>query len=147
MKVMEHLKKPKDKCPECGAPFVGGLTCPDQLAVILGWEGQDPELFKLHFYTVASFNLQHPAKFTDEALSEMRTIFVQALEGSASLEDLSRKMESRFEGNRRVLKDEAERLPVLREWEVTVADVYGSGPREGASYRVRRWATAVKDSM
>ena len=65
--------EPLARCPECGGPRVDGMTCQEQLAVVLGWESEDPELSNLHFYTVASFNLQHPAQFTDEALTELRT--------------------------------------------------------------------------
>ena len=57
-------------CPECGGPRVNGLTCWEQLGMIGVWEFQDPELMAEHFLTVASYNLQHPAQFTDGDIIE-----------------------------------------------------------------------------
>jgi hypothetical protein len=132
------------RCPECGAARVQGLTCQEQLAALLGWESTNPELFRVHFYTVASFNLQHPAQFTDEALDELRGTFVEAFDGTTPLETLRKRMGTRFQGTPRVLKDESTRRPVLAEWDVTIADVFGGGPPVGAPYRVRRWAASIR---
>ena len=49
-------------CLECGTRRVDGLTCWEQLGAILAWEWQDPELQAVHFLTVASYTLQHPAQ-------------------------------------------------------------------------------------
>jgi hypothetical protein len=124
-----------------------GVTCQEQLAEVLGWESIDRELFQLHFYTVACFNLQHPAQFTDEAVQQLRSTFVAAIDGTTPLETLRRDMGARFEGKRPVLKDTADRHPVLREWEMTMADVHHHGRPEGASYRVRRWATSIRSRL
>ena len=134
-------------CPECGAPIVDGKSCRDQLAAILGWESIDAELFSLHFYTVAAFNLQHPAQFTEEALHELRAVFVQALDGDRPIEALGRQLGATFQGSQHVLKREDERRPVAREWSVTAADVFADGRPEGAPYRVRRWASVVRTEM
>ena len=141
------VAKSENRCAECGVVIVDGITCQDQLTTILGWEGQDPELFRVHFYTVASFNLQHPAKFTNEALTELRTNFIQVFDGKTTLDTLAQRMESKFEGNKRVLKDEEERRTVLQEWLVTISDVYNSGRPDGASYRVRRWASTIRKTL
>ena len=61
-----------ERCPECGAPRVGGLACWEQLGVLLAWEHDDPALQREHFLTVASYNLQHPARFTDDAIAGLR---------------------------------------------------------------------------
>jgi hypothetical protein len=145
--VSEPIAQGTSNCPECGAPIVDGKGCRDLLAAILGWEPADAELFSLHFYIVAAFNLQHPAQFTDEALQELRAVFVQALDGSAPVEALARRMGTTFQGSTRVLKKEDERHPVSKSWTVTATDVFAGGRPEGAAYRVRRWASSVRAEM
>jgi len=123
------------------------MTCQEQLAAILGWEYDDRDLFNEHFFTVASFNLQHPAQFTDEALSALRSGFIEAFDGTTPFKTLRRRTAARFEGKRRVLKDEADRCPVLRQWKETIADVYDLGRPQGAAERVIRWAAAIRSEL
>ncbi len=47
-------------CPECGAPVVDGLTCWEQLGLLIAWEFQDPELQAEHFLTVSSTTCSIP---------------------------------------------------------------------------------------
>lgn len=123
------------------------MTCQEQLAAILGWEYQDRDLFNEHFFTVASFNLQHPAQFTDEALSALRITFIEAFDGSTPFETLRRRTAARFEGKRKVLKDEADRRLALRQWKATIADVYDPDRPQGAVERVRSWAAAIRSEL
>lgn len=134
-------------CPECGSPATDGLTCWAQLGAILAWEWQDPALQAQHFLTVASYNLQHPARFTGEALAGLRALFVEHLEQGTRIAELRRRVGRMAEGNRRVLKPERERRPVLRCWRVTIADVYQAGHPEGAAERVQQWAAAIRDEL
>lgn len=134
-------------CPECGAPATNGLTCWEQLGAILAWEWQDPALQAQHFLTVACYNLQHPAQFTGEALAGLREMFVAHLEQGTGIAELRRRVGRMAEGNRRVLKPERERRPVLRRWRVTIADVYQAGQPEGAAERVQQWAAALRDEL
>ncbi len=134
-------------CPECGAPATAGLTCWELLCAILAWEWEDPALQAQHFLTVASYNLQHPAQFTGEALAGLRELFIAHLEQGTEIAELRRRVGRMAEGNRRVLKPEHERRPVLRCWRVTIADVYQAGQPEGAAARVQRWAAAIRDEL
>ena len=134
-------------CPECGAPTVEGMTCWEQLGALIAWEWQDPELLAEHFLTVASYNLQHPAQFTDEALAELRAAFVERLDQGTPAEKIRQRMAHNFEGKVRVLKDEAARQVTLRRWSMTIADVYLPGRPEGAAERVRRWAAAIRSEL
>jgi Family of unknown function (DUF5946) len=134
-------------CPECGAPAVDGMSCWEQLGALLAWEADDPELATEHFLTVASYNLQHPAQFTDEALEGLRASFRDRLDKGVAVAELRRRASRRFEGPRRVLKDASEWRPVLRPWSTTIADVYLPGHPEGAAERVRAWAGAVRREM
>lgn len=136
-----------DTCPECGAPFVNGMSCWEQLGAILAWESQDPELLAEHFLTVATYNLQHPAQFTDQALAGLRDVFIQRLDEGLGLTEIRRRIGSVAEGSKRVLKPAAERRIVPRKWSMTIADVYTPEHPEGAAARVRAWAAAVRNAL
>jgi hypothetical protein len=131
-------------CPECGALTVDGLNCWAQLGAILAWEWQDPELLAVHFLTVASYNLQHPAQFTDAAVDGLRAAFIDHLEQGTPVATLRRRVSQFAEGSQRVLKDESERRPILRVWSMTIADVYLPDQPNGAADRIRRWAAAIR---
>lgn len=134
-------------CPECGALWSSGLTCWDQFGAILAWESQDPELLAEHFLTVASYNLQHPAQFTDEALADLRTAFVDRLDHHVPVEHLRRRAAKTYAGKKRVLKKESERRPALQIWSSTIADVYFPDQPKGAAARVRAWARSIRAEL
>lgn len=136
-----------DFCPECGAPRVDGLTCWEQLGIILAWEWQDPELLAQHFLTVASYNLQHPAQFTDEALAGLQQQFVEHLDDGVPVSKIRCHVSSMAEGNTKVLIPEAERQPILRRWPVTIADVYLPDHPAGAATRVKAWAAIIREEL
>jgi hypothetical protein len=127
-----------DHCAECGAPRVDGEDCWAMLGHLLAWEAHDAELAREHFLTVASYNLQHPAQFTDEAIAGLRTAYVDYLDRGISIAEIRRRATAAVDGARRVLRDEAERRPVLRPWTMTVADVHAGGQSAGAAQRVRQ---------
>jgi hypothetical protein len=137
----------RSPCPECGAPRVDGLTCWEQLGMLIAWEYDDPELLAEHFLTVATYNLQHPAQFTDDALAGLRAVFVDRLDRGASIEEIRARVGRASAGSTRVLRPEAERRPILRDWSRTIADVYLPGRPQGAAARVREWAAAVRREM
>ena len=134
-------------CPECGAPPVDGMTCWEQLGLLIAWEHQDPELQAKHFLIVASYNLQHPAQFTDAALAGMRAVFIEHLDHGLAVEEIRRRVGRASAGNTRVLRDEAERQPTLRGWSMTIADVYTPDQPEGAAARVQAWADTIRNEM
>ena len=133
-----------DTCPECGARRAGGLTCWEQLGALLAWEAHDPELAAEHFLTVASYNLQHPAQFTEPALTGLRAGLVDHLDRGVPVADLRRRAGRAFGGAQRVLRPAAERRPALRRWRLTIADVYLPEQPAGAAERVRQWAHAIR---
>lgn len=130
-------------CPECGAPAADGLSCWEQLGMVLAWEGEDPELQALHFFIVAGYNLQHPAQFTDDTLAGLRELFREAVDEDLLGPEIRRRAVERTFGATRVRRPEGDRHPVLRPWALTLADVYPPGP-EGAAERVRAWSRAIR---
>lgn len=127
--------------------MVDGFSCWEQLGAILAWEWQDPALAAVHFLTVASYNLQHPAQFTDEALAGLRAAFIEHLDQGIAMVEVRRRVSSVTEGKTRVLKPEADRRPVLRQWPMTIADVYLPDQPHGAADRVRAWAAAIRQAL
>ena len=127
--------------------MVDGFSCWEQLGALLAWEWQDPALAAVHFLTVASYNLQHPAQFTDEALAGLRAAFSEHLDQGIAVAEVRRRVSSITEGKTRVRKPEADRRPVLRPWPMTIADVYLPDQPQGAADRVRAWAAVICQRM
>lgn len=134
-------------CPECGAPRVDGMSCWQQLGGLLALEYEDPELQAEHFLTVAAYNLQHPAQFTDEALTGLRDVFCEYLDNGLALREIRRRVGRVAAGKTRLLRDEAERRPVLRSWAMTIGDVYVPDQPGGAAVRVRAWAAGIRREL
>ncbi len=134
-------------CPECGAPKIMGMTCWEQLSGILAWEWHDPDLFAEHFLTVASYNLQHPARFTDEATEKLREVFIDHLDNGIPATLLRQRIARSTAGRKKVLSDESARQMVLRHWSMTIADVYQPDQPEGAADRVRKWAHTIRSEF
>ena len=135
------------RCPECGAPAIDGLSCWEMLGWLLAWEAHDPELSAEHFLTVASYNLQHPAQFTDAAIAGLRAAYIDHLDRGVPTSELRRRVGTAVAGDTRVLRPKAERRPLLRRWELTIADVYLPDQPEGAAGRVRAWAAAIRRAL
>jgi hypothetical protein len=117
------------------------------MGAICAWEWQDPELAAVHFLTVASYNLQHPAQFTAQALVGLREQFIAYLDEGVPVGEIRRRVGRLAAGATRVLKPRAERGPVLRKWLMTVADVYIPEQPEGAADRVKRWAACIRQEL
>ncbi len=142
-----HTTKAVATCLECGAPTLDGMSCWEQLGLLLAWEYDDPALAAEHFLTVASYNLQHPAQFTDESLAGLRAMFVEHLDNGLSVQEIRRRVGRASEGNRRVLRDESERRPTLRAWSMTIGDVYLPNKPAGTADRVRAWAASIRNEL
>jgi hypothetical protein len=145
--MMAHQHNAETTCPECGAPRVQSMACWEQLGGILAWEYTDPDLQAEHFLTVASYNLQHPAQFTDEAIAGLRISLSQRLDHQVTDAEIRRRTARAFEGSARVKRPAAEQHPVLRHWTMTIADVFLPDPPEGAADRVRAWAASIRRDL
>ena len=145
--MTQDLNQARGACLECGAPMVDGMTCWEQLGALLSWEGQDPELQAEHFLTVAAYNLQHPAQFTDEVLAGLRVALIDYLDHGVSAAKLRRRAAYAYEGSKRVLKAKADWRPVLRHWPLTIADVYLPNQPAGAAARVRAWGMSIRRTL
>src|SRR5262245_6824255 len=131
-------------CAECGASRKNGLTCWEMLEALLAWEYGDVDLRAEHFLTVACYNLQHPAQFSEATLAGLQAVFVERLDHGLGIAEIRRRVGKAAAGAARVLKPEAERRPVLRQWAMTIADVYLPDQPAGAIGRVRAWAAVIR---
>ncbi len=136
-----------EHCPECGAPRIDGMNCWEQLGAILALEWQDPELQAEHFMTVASYNLQHPAQFTEQAITGLAQQFREYLNKGLPVTEIRRRVAQSAEGKTKVLKPETERRPVLKLWSMTIADVYLPNQPQGAAARVKAWAATIRKEL
>ncbi|MDF2535362.1 MAG: hypothetical protein K0R18_1521 [Bacillales bacterium] len=134
-------------CLECGAPEQERLNCWGQLGALIAWEYDDPELLAEHFKTVASYNLQHPAMFQDNALEGLRQVFCEHLDHGLPISEIRKRIGKLGEGTNRVLKKENERTPFLRHWPMTIDKVFIPGHPDGAAQRVRDWAKSIRNDL
>ncbi|MEZ4614794.1 MAG: DUF5946 family protein [Caldilineaceae bacterium] len=95
--------------------------------------GKIPDLMAQHFLTVASYNLQHPAQFTAEALAGLRQQFIDYLDHGVPPHEIRRRVASMAEGKVKVHRPEAARRLVLRRWPMTIAAVYLPNPSGAAA--------------
>lgn len=130
-------------CAECGAPAIDGLDCQSQLDVVLSWEWSDPRLAAEHFSTVAIFNLQHPSRFRQDAIEGLIAAVIAHLDG-VPVSTIRRQVGRAAAGTTRVLKPEAERVIVPRQWALTVDHVYAHNTSLDAATRVREWARCTR---
>lgn len=133
-----------ERCRECGASRVNGMTCWGMLGAVLAWEYADPALMAEHFLTVACYNLQHPAQFAEATLAGLQQVFIERLDHRLGIAEIRRRVGEAAAGATRVRKPPAERRPTLRLWPMTIADVYLPDQPEGAAARVRAWAAAIR---
>jgi hypothetical protein len=134
-------------CFECGNPSINGLDCWGQLGQLIVWEWEDPELLAEHFLTVSSYNLQHPAQFTDEAIHALRDAYIDYLDKGVSISEIRRHISNTAEGSVKVLKPVHERDVVFRSWSETIGSVYIPDKPQGAVVRVREWAKSIRNEL
>ena len=139
-------------CPECGAPVPTDGTCLDHFHALLVLESSFPGApgSILHFYAVATYNLQHPDSvgLTAQALASLHRNLVDALDSKASLEELRRRTRRATDGSTRVHRRPGE-PPVLWHrgtWPMTVVDLLDA---TAATYPelVLRWARTVRVTL
>ncbi len=145
--MSESTPTPAHTCPECGAIIEDGVTCWDKLCHLLAWEVDDPALAAIHFVTVSSYNVQHPANFNAAGHAALRAALIAYLDEGASPHELRRFMSAQFEGSSRVLRPIAERKTVLRSCALTIEYAYDGGNPAGAATRVREWAAAIRREL
>ena len=130
-------------CPERAAHWPDGLDCNTMLAELTAWEWDDLELGALHFLAVATFNLQHPSRFSEAAIERLKWVFDQNFDNGLPVSRI-RDIHARvFDGSETVLNPDERPAVQPREWAMTIADVHVGGP-SGAADRVMTWVRSVR---
>lgn len=132
----------QSECPECGAAQAP-LTCRERLELLLAWEVDDDALRGQHFLTVASYNLQHPAAFTDEARAGLEDALDGYLDGRLTIADIRR----RASRAPRVHRPADEVRTRRRDWPMTIDAVAAPGQPAHAATRVLAWAESIRRSQ
>lgn len=141
-----------DICPECDAPVPAGGACLDHFHALLVLEATFPGApgAILHFYAVATYNLQHPDSvgLTAEALHGLHHNLADALTGTVSLVALHRRAQRATNGSVRVRRRPDE-PPVewhRGPWPVNVVDVLTA---TAATYPdlIEAWARGVATTL
>lgn len=144
---MNATDQSEQLCPECGAPRVDGMDCWWQMGAVCAWEWQDSELAALHFVTVASYNLQHPAQFSEETLAALKRVYIAHLDEGMAVSEIRKRVGEQTDGNVKVLRKEEARKPVRKHWALTIADVYLADQPQGAAQRVKTWASTIRKEL
>ncbi len=124
-----------------------GMTCWEQLGMLIALEHDDADLASEHFLTVASYNIQHPAQFMDDVLVGLRQSLGEYLDRTVTIAELRQRTGKTYAGNTRVLRPVEERQPMLRSWSMTIADVYLPDQPAEAADRVRAWGASIRREM
>ncbi len=97
--------------------------------------------------TIIQLDLDAFFCFTEATLAGLRAVFIERLNHGLGSVVIRRRAGKAAAGATRVLKLEHERQPVLRQWAMTIADVYLPVQPEGAAERVRAWAAAIRREL
>jgi hypothetical protein len=140
-----------DRCHECGAPLPDSGVCRDNFYALLVLEGAFPDApgSILHFYAVATYNLQHPESsgLTADALQGLYRNLADALDGKLALAELRARARRAADGPKRVLR-RGEAPPALPHgnWTQTVADLLGA-TADTYPALVTGWARSVRVAL
>lgn len=135
-------------CPGCGAPRQRGLTCREQWEELLALEFSDLRAGRVHFLTVACYQLQHPSSFalSPEATEQLRSALEDVVVHQRPVTAVRDEMQQAFTGSRRVRSAGSAETTPSSTWSVTVADLGAPDPLEHEE-RIHRWARAVLDDV
>jgi hypothetical protein len=138
------------RCAECGADLREGTTCHTIFESFMALEFSNPAYGEVHFLTVACFMIQH-RRYSDEALSWVRTALRTYLDAGITGRELSRRAASALGQTSRAWKilrqPDAPPLPDIA-WDITIADVVPSA-HDATLYRehVTQWARRTLEQL
>lgn len=139
------------KCPECGAFWLAGRTCPDDFHQMLAWEVEYPHLGEVHHLLVLCFYLQHPSLYSAEGLTYARQLLTQFLEEGVTPAQIRKQKRLQVDSGRRTWKIKGTATAFgaygrAIEWAITAADVVAKGPDNYCNH-VKAWAHSVHEAI
>ena len=136
-----------ERCKQCGAAYDHGADCESCFHALLAFENERPAAFgAVHHLTVATYYLQHPAGYTNEALAHWREIVGKALNG-VPIRELRELSGRRFGGAKRV-REPGSIAPAWwpTAWPIAIQDVFVPGMAADVDtyvHRAREWGRAT----
>lgn len=136
-----------ERCPQCGAEWVNGVTCEDHFYQMLAWEFENPEAGAVHHYTVLCYHLQHPDQYSPEGLRDAIQLLKTFIDGKSPAEVRRERRDVVDSGNRdwKFKGGGAVYDPDVR-WTMTIAETIDGG-LVGYAERVEAWARSVYESL
>jgi hypothetical protein len=140
------------RCPECGATWTDDVTCETYFHEMLFWEQADLEhLGMVHHLMVLSFHMQHPSRYSSEALAWGKTALADFLERGVTPQQVRLRDRASLDSGARKHKIKgtpeshgAYAHPVA--WTMSAGDVVAGGT-ESYVENVRAWAQSIYDAL
>lgn len=132
-------------CAECGAALAPGQECDELFHTLLAWEQSDPaRKGSDHHLLVLCWEIQHPSRFTPEAVSWARGAVRHVIRDGIPAHQLRRENRATGPGrsDRAYKITRTDGVVVARAWSRTLSDVVAEGA-DAMPGSVRRWAEAV----
>lgn len=112
-------------CPLCGASYSNGEDCEQRFHQFLGLEFTDPAYGVVHFYTVASYMIQHQ-RYSDQGNLWIQEMILSAIDRQMNFRQIRDQAETavgdRLQKGRIIREKNAPRLEKIV-WSTTISDV------------------------
>ena len=139
------------RCPECGAAWMDGVTCHEHFYQMGYWEIENLALQVVHHLMVLAYHLQHPSLYSPYGLNSAKGLLVEFLERGATTEQVRKRNRDVMDSGKRTFKIKgtptshgAYDHPVT--WTMKAADVTAGGV-DAYCDSVRAWARSVLESL
>lgn len=135
-------------CTECGALENDGLSCYEQFGYPLVWEQSDLQLYKLHFWLVSCYMLQHPSNFSEAGYTYLIELFIEAYDNNLSISDILKRNTELLVGTSKISNpiSNDKRLRNLIKWSMTIEDIYLGG-EINAIENLNKWKKIMRDEL
>jgi hypothetical protein len=140
------------RCPECGAVWIDGVTCQDHFYQMLYWETENPmSIAQVHHLAVLCYHLQHPGLYSPEGLKEAQRLLDDFLERGASPQQVRRRNRDALDSGNRTFKIKGRaglrgRYVHPVQWAMTAADVTAGGVNRYGD-KVNAWARSILEAL
>ncbi len=142
----------KTLCPECGAGWVGEVTCESNFHQMLFWEDEYPDYgARVHLLAVLWYHLLHRTLFSTRGLTFGLDLLVKFVREGANPEDVRRESRTLVDGGNHDWKIRgvensyaAYDSPVA--WSMTTAEIVRVG-HENYCESVKTWAASILEEF
>lgn len=140
------------RCPECGAAWVEGITCEGHFHQMGFWEMENPAFAReVHHLMVVSYYLQHPSLYSPEGLNGAKQLLVDFVERGISPQHVRQRDRDKVDSGKRkhrIKGTAASRASYAHpiKWTMTAADVIAGGLNNYVD-NVKLWAKSLLNDL